>query len=303
MLPYKLVYHDEFDLQLGEHVFPSIKYKLIREMLIFESFAEREDFVPPEPASDEDMLLVHTSGWITRLKTNTLSDEEVARLEMPYSAAMVRAFWLMAGGSILAARLALRDGFAYCVGGGFHHAFPDHGEGFCAINDIAVAIRKLQREGAIRRAMVVDCDVHHGNGTAAVFAGDDSVYTMSIHQLNNYPAVKPTSDLDIHLPDGTGDEDYLDRLDSALVKSVHEFAPDLMVYVAGADPYIEDQLGGLRLSIDGLKRRDRLVLQTARRSHVPVAVTLAGGYALRVEDTVAIHCNTARAAAEVLSRR
>jgi acetoin utilization deacetylase AcuC-like enzyme len=299
MLPFKLVYHNDFDLHLGAHVFPSLKYKLIYELMLQHGFAAKEDFVAPQPATDEDLLLVHTPAWIESLKTGTLTEEEVLRLEIPFSRDMVKAFWLMAGGSILAARLALEQRFAFCVGGGFHHAFPGHGEGFCAINDIAVAIRRLQKEKLISRAMVIDCDVHHGNGTAAVFAGDDSVFTISIHQFNNYPTIKPPSDIDIHLADGTGDQDYIDRLGAAVTKSMYDFGPDLLMYVAGADPYEQDQLGGLRLTIEGLKRRDKLVIDTARRMQIPVATVLAGGYAMRVEDTVKIHTNTARVAAEL----
>ncbi len=303
MLPFKLVYHNDFDLHLGAHVFPSLKYKLIRELMIEHGFACKEDFIAPEPATDEDLLLVHTPQWIESLKSGALTEEELTRLEIPFSRDMVRAFWLMAGGSIRTARLALEDRFSFCLGGGFHHAFPAHGEGFCAINDIAIAIRRLQRDGLITRAMVVDCDVHHGNGTAAIFAGDASVFTLSIHQFNNYPTIKPPSDIDIHLADGVGDQDYLDRLGAAVTKSMYDFGPDLLMYVAGADPYEQDQLGGLRLTIEGLKRRDKLVIDTARRMQIPVATVLAGGYALRVEDTVKIHTNTARVAAELFAPR
>jgi acetoin utilization deacetylase AcuC-like enzyme len=302
MLPFKFVYHNDFDLHLGDHVFPSLKYKLIREVLLETGFAAPEDFVAPEPATDDDLMLVHTPEWIRRLRTGTLSYQEVLRLEIPYSIDMVRAFWLMAGGTTLTARLATTDGMAYCIGGGFHHAFAGHGEGFCAINDIAVAIRCLQRDRLIRRALVLDCDVHHGNGTADVFAGDPSVFTISLHQASIYPSIKPPSDIDIHLADGTGDDEYVDRMNAALHRGIEEFHPDLIMYVAGADPYEYDQLGGLRLSIDGLKRRDRVVFQTARHLSVPVGVVLAGGYAMRVEDTVQIHCNTARAAAETFGR-
>jgi acetoin utilization deacetylase AcuC-like enzyme len=189
---------------------------------------------------------------------------------------------------------------SYNVGGGFHHAFPDHGEGFCAINDIAVGIRKLQREGKIGRAMVVDCDVHHGNGTAAIFAGDPSVFTISIHQYNNYPSWKPPSTVDVNLRDGTDDTEYLDRLSTAYLFPLMEFKPDLVVYVAGADPFFQDQLGGLSLTLEGLKQRDRLVIETALREGTAVAVVLAGGYAARVEDTVTIHSNTAKVAKESL---
>jgi acetoin utilization deacetylase AcuC-like enzyme len=245
-------------------------------------------------------MLVHERGWVERLKHGKLSYEEILLLEIPYSPEMVRAFWLAAGGTTLAARLALAEGVSFNVGGGFHHAFPDHGEGFCAINDIAVAIRKLQHDGKIERAMVVDCDVHHGNGTAAIFAGDRSVFTLSIQQFNNYPATKPPSTADVHLSDGTGDEEYMERLSAAYRFPIHGFRPQLLIYVAGADPYVEDQLGGLALTMEGLKRRDRLVIETALGEGVPVAIVLAGGYAANVQDTVTIHSNTARIAKEAL---
>jgi len=299
-LPFKLVYHDGYDLNLGAHVFPSEKYRLIRERLLAVGFAADGDFATPEPASDDDLTLVHDRGWVTRLKTGTLNPAEAIRLEIPYSRETVDAFWLAAGGSILAARLALRDRIGFNIGGGFHHAFPGHGEGFCAIHDVAVAIRKLQQEGLIERAMVVDTDVHHGNGTAAIFAGDESVFTLSIHQWNNYPSEKPPSNLDIHLQDGTGDEEYLARLEEGCRRAMDEFKPELVMYVAGGDPYAEDKLGGLSLSIAGLAARDRRVFDLALSRGCAVAVALAGGYAQRLEDTVTIHSNTVRAAAEAL---
>jgi acetoin utilization deacetylase AcuC-like enzyme len=300
MLPFHLVYHEGYDLNLGHHVFPSKKFRLIHDRLLSDGFAAPGDFVAPEPASKEDLLRVHERGWVDRLHTGKLTYEEILLLEIPYSPEMVRAFWLAAGGSTLAGRLALDEGVAFNVGGGFHHAFPDHGEGFCAINDIAVAIRKLQSEGKITRAMVVDCDVHHGNGTAAIFAGDKSVFTLSIHQFNNYPARKPASSVDVHLGDSVGDDEYLERLGAAYRFPIHGFHPDLVVYVAGADPYAEDQLGGLLLTMEGLKRRDRLVIESALREKAAVAIVLAGGYAVNVEDTVTIHSNTAKMAKESL---
>ena len=306
MLPFRLVYHDGYDLRLGDHVFPSQKYRYIHDRLLRDRFATADDFISPEPASDEDILAVHDAGWVERLKTGKLSYHELMQLEVPYSHELVEAFWLAAGGSILAARLALEQGIGFNVGGGFHHAFRGHGEGFCAINDIAVAIRRLQRGGdgerSIARAMVVDCDVHHGNGTAAIFAGDTSVFTLSIHQFNNYPTEKPPSSIDIHLPDGAGDEEYLHRLGNGYRAAMSMFQPELLVYVAGADPYCEDQLGGLSLSMEGLRERDRLVIWTALHSHIPVAIVLAGGYAINVQDTVTIHVNTAQVAKAVLER-
>jgi acetoin utilization deacetylase AcuC-like enzyme len=296
MLPFKLIYHPGYDLNLGEHVFPSRKYRLIRDQLLAEGFAEPGDFIQPEAASDEQIRLVHTERWVERLKSGTLNPSELLQLEIPYSREMVEAFWLAAGGTILAARNARRDRIGFNLGGGFHHAFPDHGEGFCAIHDVAVAIRTLQEERAIERALVVDCDVHHGNGTAAIFAGDTRVLTLSLHQFHNYPSEKPPSTIDIHLRDGTGDEEYLERLEGAL-KLVMDFGPDLLFYVAGADPYREDQLGGLSLTLEGLKHRDQLVFETTLQHDVPMAVTLAGGYARDTHDTVTIHCNTVKVAA------
>jgi len=300
VLPYQLVYHERYDLNLGEHVFPSKKFQWLKDRLLRTRFAAPEDFVSPEPATDDDVRLVHDEEWVAKLRSGTLSYQDILRLEIPYSRQMVEGFWLAAGGTILAARLALRDGVGFNIGGGFHHAFPGHGEGFCAVNDIGVAIRALQRDRAIRRAMVVDVDVHHGNGTAGVFANDDSVFTLSIHQENNYPSEKPPSSLDINLPDGIGDADYLHRLGNGYRAALTMFKPELIVYVAGADPFMEDQLGGLSLTFDGLRERDRLVLWTALSHGIPVAIVLAGGYAESVEDTITIHANTAAVAKEVL---
>ncbi len=295
MLPFQLVYHPRYDLNLGDHVFPARKYRLIHDRLLEERFAEPADFVEPEPASDDDVLRVHDPGWVHRLQTGTLTQAEIIKLEIPYSREMVDGFWLATGGTILAARNALRDRIGFNIGGGFHHAFPAHGEGFCAIHDVAIATRALQNDRSIEKALVVDCDVHHGNGTAAIFQGDRGVLTLSLHQFNNYPNEKPPSTIDVNLSDGVEDDEYLDRLGGAL-KVAMSFAPDLLFYLAGADPYREDQLGGLGLTIEGLKRRDRLVFETALDQSVPVAVVLAGGYARDTEDTVTIHCNTAKSA-------
>ena len=292
MLPLKLIYHELYDLHLGSHVFPSQKYRLIRERLLADGSAAPEDFLAPEPATDEDVLLVHTAGYVRKLKTGTLSREEEAKLEVPYSKELIRAVWLAAGGSILAARRALADGWSANIGGGFHHACPDHGEGFCVIHDVAIAIRRLQADKAIERAIVVDTDVHQGNGTAEIFRGDPNVFTLSIHQERNYPHPKPPSTMDINLPDGTGDDDYLAILEKHLHHAFNDFAPQLLFYVAGADPYCEDQLGGLALTMNGLARRDAMVFDYARRHGVPTAIALAGGYARRVEDTVKIHATT-----------
>src|SRR4051812_13802114 len=326
MLPFKLVYSEDYFLPIGAHVFPAQKYRLIHKRLLESGLAEAADFLQPQPASDQDILLVHTSDYVNKLKTGTLSAAEEMTMEIPFSPELVRVFWLSAGGSILAAGHALRDRVAFNIAGGFHHAYPDHGEGFCMIHDVAVAIRCMQKHGKIRTAMTVDCDVHHGNGTAAIFAGtrtsadplpsvasstinkpggrarsarSGDVFTISLHQYNNYPPDKPPSSIDVDLPDGIGDEDYLAWLDNALSSGLRQVEPDLICYIAGADPYREDQLGGLDLTIDGLKKRDELVFRVARARNIPIMVTYAGGYAQNVEDTVTIHANTVIAAKEV----
>ena len=325
MLPFKLVYSDDYFLPIGSHVFPAEKYKLIHDRLLASGIAAACDFVTPRPATDLDVLLVHTPQYVHKLKTGTLSAREELQMEVPYSPELVRAFWLAAGGSMLAADYALNEGVAISIGGGFHHAFPDHGEGFCMIHDVAVAIRRMQRDEKIRTAMTVDCDVHQGNGTAVIFAGTPcsgnaltgaagapgaahqvrvqkqkvDVFTLSLHQENNYPAFKPPSSLDLNLPDGMGDADYLACLGNAVSLGLSKFRPELICYLAGADPYREDQLGGLSLTIEGLKRRDALVFQIAKGEGIPVMVTLAGGYARKLEDTITIHCNTIMAAKEI----
>ena len=299
MLPFKLIYHEGYDLNLGAHVFPSQKFRLIADKLIKNAIATREDFLRPEPASDADILRVHTEDWVHKLKTGTLTPSDAMKLEVPYSPELVRAFWLAAGGTIAAAQSALRDGFGCNLGGGFHHAYPGHGEGFCAIHDVAVAIRRLQADSAIRKAMVVDTDVHHGNGTAAIFAKQPSVFTLSIHQLNNYPAHKPPSTVDLDMPDQIKDSAYLTALLPAVRAGLDSFQPEILFYVGGADPYRDDQLGGLSLTMDGLMTRDKGVFEEARKRNIPVVTTLAGGYARRVEDTVQIHVNTILAAREV----
>jgi acetoin utilization deacetylase AcuC-like enzyme len=338
MLPFQLVYSEKYYLPIGEHVFPAQKYTLMHDRLLRSGVADQGDFLEPRPATDEDVLRVHTAAYVAKLKTGTLSPLEEQQLEVPYSPELVEAFWLHAGGSILAAKRALDSGIAINLGGGFHHAFPDHGEGFCVIHDVAIAIRRLQADGRIRRAMVVDCDVHQGNGTAAIFhnrggvwnrrdssstqasllpssgpgslqrsdptfdrsepAADTApdVFTISLHQEHNYPAWKPPSSIDVDLPDGIGDEQYLAWLDNALSSGLRQIEPELLCYIAGADPYRNDRLGGLALTIEGLRRRDELLFRVAYTRNIPVMVTFAGGYASDVEDTVTIHCNTVLAA-------
>jgi acetoin utilization deacetylase AcuC-like enzyme len=299
MLPFKLIYHPRYDLNLGAHVFPSQKFRLIAETLLAEKIADSQDFLEPQPSSDEDLLRIHTVEWVAKLKTGTLTASDVMKLEIPYSPELREAVWLAAGGSILAAQSALREGFACNIGGGFHHAYPNHGEGFCAIHDVAVAIRRLQHDKSIQRAIVVDTDVHHGNGTAAIFANDPSVFTLSIHQENNYPAHKPPSTVDLNMDDRVEDAEYLGALLPAVEKALNEFRPDMLFYIGGADPFCEDQLGGLALTKRGLLERDRRVFEQARTRNIPIATMLAGGYARRVEDSVRIHINTILAARDV----
>src|SRR5215471_6061957 len=273
MLPFKLIYSDAYYLPIGNHVFPAEKYRRVHDRLISTGVADESDFLTPQPATDQDILLVHKPEYVQKLKTGTLSPREEMEMEIPYSKELVDAFWLAAGGSILAARQSLTDSVSVSINSGFHHAFPDHKEGFCMIHDVAVAIRRLQRDEKIRTAMTVDCDVHQGNGTAAIFAGTRTiseplpssgpsalkpgavmrgahagdVFTISLHQENNYPTWKPPSSIDVDLPDGIGDDDYLAWLDNALSSGLRQFDPELLCYIAGADPYREDQLGGLCL--------------------------------------------------------
>lgn len=295
-----VVWHEAYEVDLGPHVYPTVKYRLVAERLLAEGTVRPAEMRRPVAVSDADLLLVHDPLYVRKIAAGALSREEVQVLEVPFTPPLREAARLAAGGTVLASRLALERGVAVHLGGGFHHAFPDHGEGFCLLHDVAVAIRVLQRDGRIRRAAVIDCDVHQGNGTAAIFAGDPDVFTLSIHQEYNYPAAKPPSDRDIGLEDGADDERYLVALRRALAEVFDWHHPDLILYLAGADPYREDQLGGLGLTQDGLRRRDTLVLEAAARAGSAVAITLAGGYARRLSDTVEIHCNTVRVARHVL---
>ncbi|HEX6771877.1 MAG TPA: histone deacetylase [Acidobacteriaceae bacterium] len=321
MLPFSLVYSDGFSLPLGNHVFPGEKYRLIHDRLLATGAAAESDFAAPETIALEDVLRVHERGYTERLVSGTLSEEEILQTEVPCSKALVDATLLNCGGTLLASRLALRDSAACAIGGGFHHAHRDHGEGFCILHDVAIALARLLDERAIQRAMVIDLDVHDGNGTAAIFppaAEDrhplrygapsgsmkpsaDGVFTLSMHQQNNYPAYKPPSSIDVPLADGTDDAEYLAALERALEAALAHFHPQLVAYVAGADPYEQDKLGGLALTIEGLKERDRMVFRAAQAAGARVFSVYAGGYAMRLEDTVAIHANTVLAAADVFS--
>ena len=296
----RLVYSDRYFADLGQHVFPTVKYRLLKEKLIAEGIVSTSDLLVPQMASDEDILLVHEPEYLDKLKHGTLSPMETYVMELPFTQAIYESFALAAGGTVLAARVALEEGMCFNLAGGFHHAFPDHGEGFCILNDVAIAVARLVADAEVSRVLIVDCDLHQGNGTAAVFSGRRDVFTFSIHQENNYPFVKPPSDLDIGLMDGTEGAEYNDYLVRSLPRIFDGFSPQFVMYLAGADPYEGDQLGMLRLSKDDLRERDRIVMSMARDRGVPLCGVLAGGYAWRVEDTVEVHYNTIVAGKEIL---
>jgi acetoin utilization deacetylase AcuC-like enzyme len=287
----KVFYSPRYEISLPGHVWPTSKYRLIADRLGSNVVLA---FVEPVPASWDDLALVHTAEYLEKLRTHTLTAEEIATLQLPWQPALIDAFRLMVGGTCGAAAAALADGRAAHLGGGLHHAFANHGEGFCPLNDVAVAIRVLQRSGRIARAAVVDLDVHHGNGTAMIFERDPDVFTFSIHQQLNYPFFKPRGDLDIGLDDGADDGRYLEALAGALPR-VLDSRPEVIVYLAGADPFEHDRLGGLTLTKAGLAARDHLVLDAARAAGVPLVTVLAGGYAEHVADTVDIHAATIEA--------
>lgn len=292
-------YTSRYYADIGEgHVFPIRKFEMVRDLLLQEGTLRVSDIVEPEPAAIEDVLLVHTEDYVTRLRSGSLTARELRRLGLPWSKALVRRSFLATGGTLLATRNALRDRIGANLAGGTHHAFPDRGEGFCVLNDVAVAIRALQRDRNLTRAAVVDCDVHQGNGTAAIFREDSSVFTFSMHGAKNYPLFKERSVLDVELPDGTGDAAYMKTLEEHLPR-VFEHGPDILFYLGGADPFIGDKLGRLALSKEGLRARDEFVLQECRERGVPVVTVMSGGYAADIRDTVEIHANTIRAARSV----
>ena len=291
----KVVYSPRYEIALPGHIWPTSKYRLIADALRGDVSAPGSfvTFVEPSPASWDDLALVHTAEYLGKLRDGRMTAQEIATLELPWVPVLADAFRLMVGGTVDAARAAVEDGAAAHIGGGLHHAFANHGEGFCPLNDVAVAVRVLQRERRIHTAAVVDLDVHHGNGTAMIFERDPAVFTFSMHQQHNYPAFKPRGDLDVGLEDGTGDERYLSLLADALPRAMSG-GPGIVFYLAGADPFEGDRLGGLRLTKAGLAGRDRLVLDAARRAGAPIVTVLAGGYAAAVQDTVDIHVSTIR---------
>ena len=280
------------------HRFPIAKYALLRDRVLADGLVPPERLHEPARAALADLLLVHEAAYVRRVVEGTLTDGELRRIGLPWSEHLVERSFRAVGGTCEAAEAALRDGVAINLAGGTHHAFPGHGEGFCVFNDVAVAVRRLQRDGRIARAAIVDLDVHQGNGTHAIFAGDATVFTFSMHGARNFPFRKVPGRLDIELPDGCGDDRYLGALAAALPRVLAESAPDLVVYLAGADAHEGDRLGRLRLTFDGLARRDAMVLESCREVGLPVAVTIAGGYGRDIRDTVEAHARTVRIAAE-----
>lgn len=298
-MSYRVYYSPNYYADIGEgHVFPIRKFELVRDVLLAEGTLMEEQVVEPLAASDEDVLLVHTADYISRLKSGKLGDKEIRKLGLPWSESLVRRSWHAISGTINAAYDAMNFGVASNLAGGTHHAYPDRGEGFCVLNDVAVAIQVLKREKLADRFLVIDCDVHQGNGTAFIFKDSPAVFTFSMHGKKNYPLFKESSSLDIELADGTGDKEYLDILEHALERvRLHE--PDVIFYLGGADPFEKDKLGRLKLTKAGLLRRDEMVLEFARMIDAPVVTTMSGGYGEDILDTVDIHCNTIRAVKKV----
>jgi acetoin utilization deacetylase AcuC-like enzyme len=290
------IYSDKVHADIGDHVFPIQKYKLIRRKLIKEGVLTESDFIEPEIATEDDLLLVHTKEYVNDFMSMRWTSR-TERSELPLTEDIKVSYLAGTGGTILACQKALENGIAVNIGGGFHHAFSDHAEGFCYTNDVAIAIRCIQRDNNIKKCFVVDCDLHQGNGTAFIFKDDENVFTFSIHQENNYP-LKQKSDLDIGLADRTNDAIYLAYLKKNVPMIMDKFTPDFVIYLAGADPYKYDQLGGLSLTIEGLRERDKFVMKECLQRKIPIGVLLAGGYAINTEDTVTIHCNTCKLAYE-----
>jgi acetoin utilization deacetylase AcuC-like enzyme len=322
----KVIYSTRYDVDIGAHVFPIRKYRLVHARLLEAGIIAPSDVIEPQAAGWDRLAAVHTREYLDKMRDGAMAPDELAQLELPWSPAIVDGFRTMVGGTIQAALIAsglevrsqksevgskggsepsdfkhqTSEFHVVChIGGGLHHAFANHGEGFCPFNDVAVAIRALQAQG-IERTAIVDLDVHHGNGTAFIFEADPHVFTFSMHQQYNYPVWKPRGSLDIGLADGTHDHTYLQQLKAALPK-VMASRPQCVFYLAGADPYVDDQLGGLRLTREGLRARDRMVIGVVQDAGVPLVITLAGGYARRVEDTVAIHVATIEEAKKLSS--
>jgi len=292
-------YSPHYYANIGDtHIFPIRKFELVRDRLLLERTLSPAEIVEPDPATLDEVKLVHTDDYVSRLCAGQLTAREIRRLGLPWSESLVRRSFYAVGGTISASASALAEGFSANLAGGTHHSFADRGEGFCVLNDVAIAIRALRKRGMIRRAAIIDCDVHQGNGTAMIFSEDPDTFTFSMHGANNYPLFKASSTVDIELSDRTNDTDYLETLTNAL-PAVFGWQPDLVFYLAGADPYMNDKLGRLAVSIDGLRMRDELVLNECFRREVPIATVMSGGYGKEINDTVEIHCNTIRTLKQV----
>jgi acetoin utilization deacetylase AcuC-like enzyme len=284
---------------IGEgHTFPIRKFELVRDRLLGDGTLQADEIFEPAPVTLPEVLLVHTEDYVTRLCNGNLTSSELRRLGLPWSESLVRRSFYACGGTLAAARASIEDGIASNLAGGTHHAFADRGEGFCVLNDVAIAIRTLRRDRIVNRVAIIDCDVHQGNGTATIFAGESDVFAFSMHGAKNYPLFKTRSTLDIDLPDGTTDGDYLDILAENL-PAVFAHDPEIIFYLAGADPFIDDKLGRLALTIDGLKQRDELVLKESYEREISICTVMSGGYGKNVNDTVEIHCNTIRSVKSV----
>ncbi len=297
----KVFYSDRFVLPLPEgHRFPMVKYSRLLERVAATDICAPGELRAPRAVSNKEILRSHERGYLRRVVAGTLTEKEVRRIGFPWSEKMVERSRRASGGTLGACHAALEDGFAANLAGGTHHAFADRGEGYCIFNDSAIAARAVQAGGLVERVVVVDTDVHQGNGTAAILHGDPSVFTFSIHGAKNFPFHKEVSDLDVALPDGADDSEFLDALEDGLERSLEESRAELAIYLAGADPFEDDRLGRLSVTKEGLAERDRLVLESCRERGLPVAVTMAGGYARDVEDTVDIHFQSIERAARLL---
>lgn len=295
----KVFYSSQYYADIGEgHVFPIRKFELVRDKLLREGTLSQKNFAEPQPASISDALLVHTEDYITRLRAGALTPREIRRLGLPWTKGLVRRSFRAVGGTIAASQYALQHGIGSNLAGGTHHSFPDRGEGFCVLNDVAIAIHVLRRKGSAQRFGIVDLDVHQGNGTAEIFQNDDDVFTFSMHGVKNYPLFKIPSKLDVELNDGTSDDEYLNTLANYLPR-VFDHKPDMIFYLGGADPYEKDKLGRLSLTMDGLQKRDEFVLVQSKERNIPIVTTMSGGYAENINDTVEIHCNTIRTVKKV----
>jgi acetoin utilization deacetylase AcuC-like enzyme len=299
----QVFYTPRYYAAIGQgHIFPIRKFELVRDQLLAEGTLRPDEIIEPDPAPLADVLLVHTHDYVSRLRSGDLTAKEIRRLGLPWSESLVRRSFYAVGGTLAATAAALTGGYSSNLAGGTHHSFADRGEGFCVLNDVAIAIRALRARKSIRRAAIVDCDVHQGNGTATIFARDADTFTFSMHGANNYPLFKALSTLDVELPDGTSDATYLETLATHLPR-VFQSDPEIIFYLAGADPYAGDKLGRLALSIDGLRERDAYVLRECYEREVPVVTVMSGGYGKDINDTIEIHCNTIRMVKKIFESR